>query len=82
MRTYKIARVTWNDISSHRGWTDIENTKDYSPLSCVSVGALVKVKRGNIGLVQSIAKNRDVAETIVIPKKVVVDIEVLGKFKI
>lgn len=82
MRTYKIARVTWDDISCYHGWRDIENTKDCDPLQCVSVGTLVEVKKGNVGLMQSVSGNDNGSEITVIPKRVIRRMKIIDKFEL
>lgn len=82
MKTHKIVKVEWDDTASHRGWHDIDKAKEFDPLPCVSSGILVKAKKGNIAITQSLAKNDDIAETIVISKKSIRSVEIIGTFRL
>lgn len=82
MKTYKIVKVEWEDISGYPAWRDIGDIKKCKPLHCVSVGTLMKGKKGCIALSQSVAENRDAGNTEVIPKHNVVSIEVIGKYRL
>lgn len=81
MKTRKIVKVEWDDTASHRGWHDINKAKDFDPLPCVSCGILVKVKKGNIGIAQSLAECEDIGETLVISRKSIQKITVLDTFR-
>ena len=82
MKTYKIAKVEWEDITSFASWRDIHDVKKCEPSKCVSVGTLVKGKKGVVALCQSVADNEDVGSTKIIPKHNVRKIEILGTYKL
>lgn len=81
MKTRKIVKVEWSDIAAYHGWKDKGETNKYEPLDCVSCGILVKVKRGNIGLVQSLSETEQTGEAIVIPRKVIKKMETVATFR-
>ena len=82
MKTYKIVRVEWEDISSYSAWRDIKDVKKCEPLKVVSVGTLVKGTRGNVAIVQMVAENKDVGATQIIPKHNVRKMEVVGSYRL
>ena len=82
MRTYKIVKVEWDDISSYSAWRDIGDVKKCYPLRIVSVGTLVKGKKGNVAIVQMVAENKDVGATQIIPKHNVKSIETIGSYRL
>ena len=82
MRTYKMAKVEWEDISGYSAWRDREDMAKCRPLNCVSVGTLVKVTRGNVGLSLSISENGDGSGATVIPKKNIRNMKVIGSYRI
>jgi hypothetical protein len=81
MKTHKIVRVDWIDPANYGGWKHRSQTREFEPSECISIGILTKVKRGNIGLMQSIDDTEKCAETMVIPRKAIKRIEVLSTFK-
>lgn len=81
MKTHKIVKVEWNDSCNYRGWRDMNTTKEFRPSTCMSCGILVKTKRGCIGVTHSIDSENEVADTMVIPRKVIQKMEVVSTFK-
>ena len=81
MQTHRIAKVEWLDIASYYGWKDKDETNDYESVSCVSCGILTKVKRGHLGLAQTVSETEKRAEMLVIPRKVVTRIEIISRFR-
>ena len=81
MKTHKIVKVDWLDTASYNGWTKREKVKEFDLYEAISCGILVKTAKGTIGVTHSISK-QDVDNVMVIPKKVVKKIEVLGRIKI
>ena len=82
MRTYKIVKVEWDDISGYSAWRDIGDVKKCNPLRIVSVGTLVKGKKGNVAIVQMVAENKDVGAAQIIPKHNVKSIETIGSYRL
>jgi len=82
MRTYKIAKVEWEDISGYSTWRDREDMAKCRPLNCVSVGTLVNVAKGNVGLSLSISENGDGSGATVIPKKNIRNMKIIGSYRI
>jgi len=81
MKTYKIVKVEWDDISAYTAWRNIGEVKDCTPLRCVTVGTRVKAKRGNLAVFQTISENMNVADAMIIPKKNVRKVEVIGTYR-
>ena len=82
MRTHKIVKVEWEDSTNSPGWRDYNKRKDTEPSTCYSAGILVRTKRGSIGVAHSICpESKDIADTIIIPRKVIKKIEVLSTFR-
>ena len=81
MKTHKIVKVDWVDSCNYRGWRDIDRAKESEPASCISCGILVKVKRGSIGVTHSMNDEDGIADTMVIPRKVIQKIEVVATFR-
>jgi hypothetical protein len=81
MKTHKIVKVEWIDSAAYTGWTKHEKAREYFPEDCISCGILVKTRKGSIGVTHSIGP-RDVDSVMVIPRKVVKKIEVIGKVRI
>jgi len=81
MKTHKILRVDWVDSANYSGWKHRSQTKEFEPSSCITCGILTKVEKGSIGLTQSISDCDMCAEVMVIPRKVIKNIEVLSTFK-
>jgi hypothetical protein len=81
MKTHKIVKVEWEDSASYSGWTKREKTEEFDPYACISCGILVRTNKGSIGVTHSISK-QDVDNVMVIPKKAVKKVEVIGKIKI
>ena len=81
MRTYKVIRIEWLDSTSHTGWSDREHLKTHHPCMCVSCGVQVKTERGSVGVTHSICENKDVCDTIIIPRKAIQKMEKITTFK-
>ena len=81
MKTHKVVRVDWLDTASYNGWTKRDKVKEFDLYEAISCGILVKSDKESIGVTHSISK-QDVDNVIVIPKKVIRKIEVLGQIKI
>ena len=81
MKTHKIVKVEWLDSCNYRGWRDIKGAKEFEPSVCMSCGILVKAKKGCIGVTHSINDTDDIADTMVIPRKVIQKMEVVSTFR-
>jgi len=81
MKTHKIVKVDWLDCASYNGWTRREKVSELDLYEAISCGILVKSNKASIGVTHSISK-QDVDNVIVIPKKVIKKIEVIGQIKI
>ena len=82
MKTYKIVKVEWEDISSYSGWRDIGKVKECTPLRCVSVGTLMRGSKGVVALSQSVSENQDVGTMEIIPKHNVKNMEIIGSYRL
>lgn len=83
MKNHKIVKVEWEDSCNYSGWRKSPASKSYEPSSCMSCGILVKTKKGSIGVTHSVGDkdNDEVADTMVISRKAIKKIEVIGKFR-
>jgi hypothetical protein len=67
-----LAHVTWIDPQSHVGWFDLEAVLEMKAAVVHSVGLLVRESKGYIALSTSICENGDIADPLIIPKKLIV----------
>lgn len=76
MKTKRIlAYVTWIDPQSHVGWFNLDEVSEMRAATVQSTGLLVRESKGYIALTTSICDNGDVADPLVIPKKLIVKIK-------
>lgn len=72
MKRFPVVQVEWSDIKSDPNWQALSDMKDSKPVTCISVGYLVKVDRvgGRLILGHSITED-DNGDHTVIPLGVV-----------
>lgn len=77
-----VEQVTWLDPASRAGWGDLDEYETASYIVCVSVGILLKDTKDKLVLVQSMSRrNMKVAESITIPKGIIIHRVRLGTVK-
>jgi len=82
MKKYKVLRVEWTDIAAYSTWRDKDEQQKCDSLLCTSCGIETRVKKGNLGLMQSISETNDRSGTLVIPRGNIKKIEVLSTFRV
>jgi len=80
MKTYKIVKVEWEDSVNCRGWRDLGQFRTIGCGPCVSSGILVRTQKGTVGVSHTVGEN-EIADTMIISRKAIKKIEVLGTFK-
>ena len=75
-----IVLIKWRDAASKGGWKSVEDyRKDGQTLECISTGFLISNSKHTVQLVQSIAENSTVADSIAIPKSEIKSMRVIRK---
>ncbi len=76
---FPIAEIKWLDARSKGGWGSVDDYGNQDLPQCRSVGYLVKNNRTEVQVLQSVADSGNVTDSILIPKKCVLEVKILRK---
>ncbi len=72
---HSLVAVTWLDPQSDVGWFSVEAVNEMKPAVINSIGFMVRDSKGCIAITTSICETGDVADPLIIPKKLILNIK-------
>ncbi len=74
MQKRPLLFVEWDDISAYGGWKEESESREWTPLRCISVGWKLPSKKKHLTLASTRSEGKQCTDRQVIPKGCIVKI--------